>query len=77
MRSDLIYMAAANVPNRFLLCQMVALWSRKAHQQGLVTGTINSGLQRIAGGQVALGDVPRHEAESQQVTNDETSHRVA
>jgi hypothetical protein len=77
MRSDLIYMAAVNVPNRFLLCQMVALWSRKAHQQGLVTGTINSGLQRIAGGHVVLGDSPKHEVEPQQLTIDDTNHRVA
>ncbi len=83
MRSDLIYMAAVNVPNRFLLCQMVALWSRKTHQQGLVTGTINNGLQHIAGGNLKAGDStqdeisPKREVESQQLINDEAGHRAA
>jgi|GraSoiStandDraft_43_1057313.scaffolds.fasta_scaffold338788_1 hypothetical protein len=77
MRSDLIYLAAVNVPNRFLLCQMVSLWSRKAHQQGLVTGTINNGLQRIACGSLPIDAPPKLDVASQALTDLETGHRVA
>ena len=49
MRSDLAYQAMLNVGNRFLLCRMISLSTRKCHDpRGRVQDTICNAIERIA-----------------------------
>jgi len=48
MRSHLIHMALVQIENRFMLCRMASLATRKGHSgQGRVQDTINSVMGRL------------------------------
>lgn len=45
MRSDLVFHASERIPNRFLLCRVLAAAARKMHRDGVSTSQcINSSL---------------------------------
>ncbi|HET9743511.1 MAG TPA: hypothetical protein VFQ00_12235 [Terriglobales bacterium] len=60
MRSDLVHEANAQIKNRFLLCGTLVSWSRRAHQTGSLSSTINSGLALVAGRRQAVQDPLSH-----------------
>ena len=53
MRSDLVYPAVRNLPNRYLLCQVASKATRKFHRPNTrVQDTMNQILEKFARSQV-------------------------
>jgi len=57
MRSQLVFEASIHVPNRFLLCRMLDVWSRSVHRLGSMGSSINQGLQVVCSQKDLPGDV--------------------
>ena len=47
MRSQLVFAASSHVPNRYLLCRMLDVWSHEAHRPGPLGSSINEALQAL------------------------------
>jgi len=47
MRSQLVFEASILIPNRFLLCRTLDVWSRAVHRSGSMGSSINQGLQVV------------------------------
>ena len=48
MRSQLVFDASIHVPNRYLLCRMLGVWSRAMHRSGSMGSSINQALQVVS-----------------------------
>jgi hypothetical protein len=47
MRSQLVFDASHHVPNRYLLCRMLDVWTRAGHRPGPMGSSINEALQAL------------------------------
>ena len=57
MRSQLVFEASIHIPNRYLLCRMLDVWSRAAHRSGSMGSSINQALQVVCSKKNIPGDV--------------------
>lgn len=57
MRSQLVFDASIHIPNRYLLCRMLGVWSRAAHRSGSMGSSINQALQLVSIQNDLPGDV--------------------
>ena len=58
MRSGLVFTASTKVPNRFLLCRMIAASARKMHRDGISTSqSINNSLVALKGSKESQEDM--------------------
>lgn len=57
MRSQLVFDASIHIPNRYLLCRMLGVWSRAAHRSGSMGSSINQALQVVGTQKDLPGDV--------------------
>ena len=48
MRSQLVFDASIHIPNRYLLCRTLGVWSRAAHRSGSMGSSINQALQLVS-----------------------------
>jgi len=47
MRSQLVFEASIHIPNRFLLCRTLDVWSHAVHRAGSMGSSINQALQLV------------------------------
>jgi hypothetical protein len=58
MRSGLVFNVSTRIPNRFLLCRMLAASARKMHRDGISTSqSINNSLVALRGGKESQEDM--------------------
>lgn len=58
MRSGLVFNVSTRVPNRFLLCRMIAASARKMHRDGISTSqSINNSLVALKGSKESQEDM--------------------
>lgn len=57
MRSQLVFEASIHIPNRFLLCRTLDVWSRAVHRSGSMGSSINQALQVVCSQKDLPGDV--------------------
>ena len=58
MRSQLVFEASIHIPNRFLLCRTLDVWSRSVHRSGSMGSSINQALQVVCSQKDLSRDVP-------------------
>ena len=56
MRSQLVFEASIHIPNRYLLCRMLDVWSRAAHRTGSMGSSINQALEVVCNQKDPPGD---------------------
>jgi len=56
VRSQLVFEASIHIPNRFLLCRMLDVWSRAVHRAGSMGSSINQALQVVCSQKELPGD---------------------
>ena len=49
MRSQLVFKASSHVPNRYLLCRMLDVWTHETRRPGPMGSSINEALQSLCG----------------------------
>jgi len=58
MRSGLVFNVSTRIPNRFLLCRMLAASARKMHRDGISTSqSINNSLVALKGSKESQEDM--------------------
>jgi hypothetical protein len=58
MRSGLVFNVSTRIPNRFLLCRMLAASARKMHRDGISTSqSINNSLVALRGSKESQEDM--------------------
>lgn len=58
MRSGLVFNVSSRIPNRFLLCRMLAASARKMHRDGISTSqSINNSLVALRGSRESQEDM--------------------
>jgi hypothetical protein len=57
MRSQLVFDASIHIPNRYLLCRTLDVWSRAVHRAGSMGSSINQALQVVCSQKDQPGDV--------------------
>ena len=57
MRSQLVFEASIHIPNRYLLCRTLDVWSHAVHRSGSMGSSINQALQLVCSQKDLLGDV--------------------
>ncbi len=58
MRSGLVFNVSTRIPNRFLLCRMLAASARKMHRDGISTSqSINNSLVALRGAKESQEDM--------------------
>lgn len=58
MRSGLVFNVSTRIPNRFLLCRMLAASARKMHRDGISTSqSINNSLVALKGAKESQEDM--------------------
>ena len=61
MRSGLVFNVSSRIPNRFLLCRMIAASARKMHRDGISTSqSINNSLVALRGSKESQEDMMTH-----------------
>jgi hypothetical protein len=61
MRSGLVFNVSTRIPNRFLLCRMLAASARKMHRDGISTSqSINNSLVALRGSSESQEDMMTH-----------------
>jgi hypothetical protein len=61
MRSGLVFNVSSRIPNRFLLCRMIAASARKMHRDGISTSqSINNSLVALKGSKESQEDMMSH-----------------
>jgi hypothetical protein len=56
MRSQLVFEASIHIPNRYLLCRMLDVWSRAVHRTGSMGSSINQALEVVCNQKGLSGD---------------------
>ena len=57
MRSQLVFEPSIHIPNRFLLCRTLDVWSRSVHRVGSMGSSINQALQVVCSQKDLPGDM--------------------
>lgn len=76
MRSGLVFNVSTRIPNRFLLCRMLAASARKMHRDGISTSqSINNSLVALKGAKESQEDMMNNVGVGGDTT--ETTHAEA
>jgi hypothetical protein len=57
MRSQLVFEASIHIPNRYLLCRTLDVWTHAVHRAGSMGSSINQALQIVCSQKRLPGDV--------------------
>jgi len=57
VRSQLVFEASIHIPNRYLLCRTLDVWSHAVHRSGSMGSSINQALQLVCSQKDLLGDM--------------------
>jgi hypothetical protein len=78
MRSGLVFNVSTRIPNRFLLCRMLAASARKMHRDGISTSqSINNSLVALRGSKESQEDMMNNVGTSAETPEDTRAEALA